>query len=170
VRGKRRSLRLRIPIVAAVVAVAGCATVPFIETALDAAAHAQSSSDRSSRTHSQPDWFLQSWFRLRTQRSLRRPSGSSSVVKHYKTKPKPKQNATTSEKPTARSIQPTIAANQNVPLPRPRPTAGLEPLTFAEAAGPNFDTADVTSAPSDCDERLRTIAVIELLPRLIGAR
>lgn len=167
-RGKRCSSRLRIPIVAAVVAVAGCATVPLIGTALDGAAQAQSSSDRSNRAHSQPDWFLQSWFRLPTQRSLRRPSGRSRVMKRYKTKPKPKQNATTSEKPTARSIQPTIAANQNVPLPRPRPTAGLEPRTFAEAAGPNFDTADVTSTPSDCDQRLSTIAVIELLPRLIG--
>jgi hypothetical protein len=167
-RGKRRSSRLRIPIVAAVVAVAGCATVPLIGTALDGAAQALSSSDRSSRAHSQPDRFLQSWFRLPTQRKLQRPSGNSRVAKHHKTKSKPEENAKISEKASGRGIQPATAAIQNVPLPRPRPTAGLEPLTFSEAAGPNFNTADVTSAPSDCDERLRTIAVFELLPRLIG--
>ena len=43
-----------------------------------------------------------------------------------------------------------------------------EPHSFAEAAGPDFNTADVTSAPSDCNQRLATIAVIELLPRLIS--
>ena len=55
-----------------------------------------------------------------------------------------------------------------MPLPRPRPPAWPEPHSFAEAAGPDFNTADVTSAPSDCNQRVATIAVIELLPRLIG--
>ena len=72
----------------------------------------------------------------------------------------------TSEKPAARSQ--AIATVQDVPLPRPRPQPWAEPQSFAEAAGPDFDTADVTSAPSDCDERLSAIAAIELLPRLIG--
>ena len=55
-----------------------------------------------------------------------------------------------------------------MPLPRPRPPSGPEPQSFAEAAGPDFDTANVTSALSDCDRRLAAIAAIELLPRLIG--
>jgi hypothetical protein len=56
----------------------------------------------------------------------------------------------------------------DVPLPQPRPPFWPEPRSFAEAAGPGFDTANVTSALSDCDQRLTEIAVIELLPRLIG--
>src|SRR5262249_13138492 len=63
---------------------------------------------------------------------------------------------------------PAIAPVKDVPLPRPRPPSWPEPHSFAEAAGPDFNTADVTSGPSDCNQRLATIAVIELLPRLIG--
>ena len=55
-----------------------------------------------------------------------------------------------------------------MPLPRPRPPDWPEPHSFAEAAGPDFNSADVTSAPSDCNQRVATIAIIELLPRLIG--
>jgi len=44
----------------------------------------------------------------------------------------------------------------------------MEPHTFREAAGPDFDSADVTSAPTECDQRLRAIAAIEPVPRLIG--
>src|SRR4029450_4684199 len=54
------------------------------------------------------------------------------------------------------------------PSPRRRPPFWSEPHSFAEAAGPGFDTASVTSALSDCDQRLGEIAAIELLPRLIG--
>src|SRR5262249_43956095 len=57
---------------------------------------------------------------------------------------------------------------ENVPLPRPRPPFWPEPHSFAEAAGPDFDTANLTSALSDCDQRLAEMADIELLPRLIG--
>jgi hypothetical protein len=56
----------------------------------------------------------------------------------------------------------------DVPLPRPRPPVWSEPQSFREAAGPDFNSAEVTSAPTDCDQRLQTIATIEPLPRLIG--
>jgi hypothetical protein len=65
-----------------------------------------------------------------------------------------------------------------VPLPRPRPKMGLlpswiatlwrEPTTFREAAGEDFKTADVTSAPSACRTRLEKFAVVAAMPRLIG--
>jgi hypothetical protein len=65
-----------------------------------------------------------------------------------------------------------------VPLPRPRPKMGLlpswiatlwrEPTTFREAAGEDFKTADVTSAPSACRTRLEKFAVVTAMPRLIG--
>lgn len=65
-----------------------------------------------------------------------------------------------------------------VPLPRPRPKMGLlpswiatlwrEPKTFREAAGEDFKTADVTSAPSACRTRLEKFAVVTPMPRLIG--
>ena len=61
-----------------------------------------------------------------------------------------------------------IASAEEVPLPRPRPPMWVEPLTFREAAGPDFNTAEVTSAPTGCDERLAKIAVVRPLPRLIG--
>lgn len=170
-RGKRRSARLLI--VTAVLAVAGCAGLTFIKSSLDAAAHAQSASEflRPSRVHPR-DGFFQSWFRpldRKVQQQARhQPGAGSRVSVRHKAKPKLKQNTRASEQSPARGIEPIITAIQNVPLPPPRPTAEPEPHTFAEAAGPNFDTADVTSTPSDCDQRLSTIAVIELLPRLIG--
>ena len=68
-----------------------------------------------------------------------------------------------------------IAAAQDVPapvpLPRPRPVMPpiwAEPHTFREAAGPDFNSNDVTSEPSDCRQRLEKIAVIDPMPRLIG--
>ena len=61
-----------------------------------------------------------------------------------------------------------LAAAEDVPLPRPRPPAWVEPLTFREAAGPDFNAAEVTSKPSDCRLRLATVAAIEPMPRLIG--
>jgi hypothetical protein len=62
-----------------------------------------------------------------------------------------------------------IAAAENVPLPRPRPPIWAEPHSFREAiAGLDFNSADVTSEPSDCRKRLETIAAIEPMPRLIG--
>jgi hypothetical protein len=151
-------------IAAAVLAIAECASVASIEAA---AARVQSSDDhfRYSRAHPRSDKFFQNLFEplnWRQQRKPHQPSDSSRAP-HHKTKWKPKQSEpTTSEKPGA---QTTV---ENVPLPRPRPPPWAEPHSFVEAAGPDFDTADVTSAPSDCNQRLNAIAAIELLPRLIG--
>ena len=61
-----------------------------------------------------------------------------------------------------------LAAAEDVPLPRPRPPFWVEPQSFREAAGEDFDTADVTAKPSDCRQRLDKIATIEPMPRLIG--
>ncbi len=64
-----------------------------------------------------------------------------------------------------------LAVAQEVPLPRPRPPIWAVPHSFAEAAaaaGPNFDAAAMTSAPTDCDKRLAGIASTVALPRLIG--
>ncbi len=58
-----------------------------------------------------------------------------------------------------------------VPLPRPRPSqkpGWIEPHTFREAAGADFDSNAVTSEPSACRQRLEKFAVIAPLPRLIG--
>jgi hypothetical protein len=64
------------------------------------------------------------------------------------------------------SVTPAWAGH--VPLPRPRPPLWAEPQSFREAAGPDFNSADVTSEPSDCRKRLEVIAAIEPMPRLIG--
>jgi hypothetical protein len=61
-----------------------------------------------------------------------------------------------------------LAWAEDVPLPKPRPSVWIMPHTFREAAGPDFDSAHVTSAPTECDQRLRAIAAIEPMPRLIG--
>jgi hypothetical protein len=61
-----------------------------------------------------------------------------------------------------------LAAAQDVPLPRPRPPLWVEPLTFREAAGPDFNSAEVTSQPSECRLRLEKVAAVEPMPRLIG--
>ncbi len=55
-----------------------------------------------------------------------------------------------------------------VPMPRPRPAIWAEPQSFREAAGPDFNSDGVTAKPTDCDDRLAKIAVIEPMPRLIG--
>jgi hypothetical protein len=59
-----------------------------------------------------------------------------------------------------------------VPLPRRRPMIGkpawVEPHSFREAAGIDFKSEDVTSAPSECRLRLEKIAILTPKPRLIG--
>ena len=61
-----------------------------------------------------------------------------------------------------------LTAAEDVPLPRPRPALWVEPQSFREAAGEDFDTADVTAKPSDCRQRLEKIATVVPMPRLIG--
>jgi len=61
-----------------------------------------------------------------------------------------------------------LAAAEAVPLPRTRPPVWSQPLTFRQAAGPDFNSAEVTSKPSECRLRLEKVAAIEPLPRLIG--
>jgi hypothetical protein len=61
-----------------------------------------------------------------------------------------------------------IAIAEDVPLPRPRPPMLSQPQSFREAAGPDFNSTDVTSTPTDCDERLEKIAAFQPIPRLIG--
>ena len=61
-----------------------------------------------------------------------------------------------------------IAFAENVPLPHPRPPIWIEAQSFREAAGPDFNSGDVLDAPTECDQWLQTIAVIEPMPRLIG--
>jgi hypothetical protein len=61
-----------------------------------------------------------------------------------------------------------IAVAEEMPLPRPRPPIWIEPQSFREAAGPDFDSAGVTGEPTECDKRILEIAVVERLPRLVG--
>lgn len=62
----------------------------------------------------------------------------------------------------------------DVPLPKPRPAKPSapapwrEPLSFREAAGAEFNSAAVTSAPSPCRTRLEKMATLAVMPRLIG--
>jgi hypothetical protein len=98
-------------------------------------------------------------------RKAHRRSDSSRASRRIKAKSKDGQSERAPSKKAAGSATADIA---NVPLPQPRPAFWPEPHSFAEAAGPGFVAANVTSALSDCDQRLTEIAVIELLPRLIG--
>jgi len=62
----------------------------------------------------------------------------------------------------------------DVPLPRPKPAIPAvappwrEPLSFREAAGADFQSAAVTSEPSDCRQRLEKTAKLRAIPRLMG--
>ena len=102
---------------------------------------------------------------LEGQRRKAHRRSDSSRAPPINAKSKPGKSARGVSKKAARSATVSV---ENVPLPLPRPPFWPEPHTFAEAAGPGFDTASVTSALSDCDQRLAEIADIELLPRLIG--
>jgi hypothetical protein len=148
---------------AAVLAVAECAGV--------AAVQAQSSGDffRFDGSHVRYDKYRKSWFDPlgweRQRRKVHRRSDSSRASPRVKAKSKPEQSEPASSKTAVGTANKTV---EDVPLPRPRPSFWPEPRSFAEAAGPGFDSASVTSALSDCDQRLGEIAAIELLPRLIG--
>src|SRR6185369_13072265 len=156
----RVSLWLR---AAAILAVAECLGV--------ADATAQSSGDlfRFNASSHRPSKYNENLFgpwswEPHRRKTLRR-SESSRASPRVKARSKPDQIEPTATKKAPGSDVVTVA---DVPLPRPRPAFWPEPHSFAEAAGPGFDTADVTSALSDCDQRLAAIAAIELLPRLIG--
>src|SRR5262245_39544532 len=143
-----------------VVAAYGCVT-----------AQAQSSGDfiRLSGSHLRSDKYRKSSFDpLSWEQNRRKPhrrSDSSRLSPRSNAKSKAAQNKRMTSKKAA---GPPTARVANVPLPPPRPPFWPEPRSFAEAAGPGFDTASVTSALSECDQRLTEIAAIELLPRLIG--
>jgi hypothetical protein len=168
-RGKIRFSRWLLA--ATVLAVAECTGTASLETALPAA-RAQSSGNlfRSSWARPQSDKFSQNLYASqnwrRQHRNPHRPTDSARTSPQHKTKLKPDQNEPTKSRKLKAGT--AIVTVQNVPLPRPRPPPWPEPHSFAEAAGPDFNAADVTSAPSDCNQRLATIADIELLPRLIG--
>src|SRR5215510_8951175 len=143
-----------------IVAAYGCVT-----------AQAESSGDfiRVSGSHLRSDKYRKnsfdplSWEQKRAKPHRRGDSFRLSPRDNAKSKAA--QNKRTTSKKAA---GPATASVANVPLPRPRPPFWPEPRSFAEAAGPGFDTTSVTSALSDCDQRLSEIAAIELLPRLIG--
>ena len=149
----RVSLWLRAAAVLVVAECIGTANVP-----------AQSSDDwfRFNASHFRSDKYRESLFGPLGwephRRKAHRRSESSRASPRDKARSKSEEGA-----PAAAN---TVVGD--VPLPRPRPAFWPEPHSFAEAAGPGFDTANVTSALSDCDQRLAAIATIELLPRLIG--
>jgi hypothetical protein len=151
---------------ATVLVVAECTGAAPLKIALPAA-YAQSSNDlfRSSWVPPKSDKSFQNLFASwrRQQRHPHRPTNSSRASPQQKAKSKPDQNETTKSRKGKAGT-----AIANVPLPRPRPSAWPEPHSFAEAAGPGFNSAHVSPIPSDCDQRLATIAVVDLLPRLIG--
>src|SRR5215510_14447614 len=148
---------------AAVLAVAECAGASAVQ--------AQTSDDffRYDRSHVRYDKYRKNLFDPlgweRQRRKVHRRSDSSRASPRVKAKSKPGQSEPAVSKTPAGTAPATV---ENVPLPRPRPPVWPEPHSFAEAAGPGFDTASVTSALSDCDQRLGENAAIELLPRLIG--
>ena len=157
----------RLPIMAAALVLAGCANAVSIETAAAAGYPADNLSlFLSARTHSQSDAFFQSWFGSMNWKGQQRTSHRSSGIPGSHRRIKSTRHAVAIPEPPEASS--AGAATQNIPLPRPRPPDWPEPHSFAEAAGPGFSSADATSAASDCDQRLASIAAIELLPRLIG--
>ncbi|HET9688398.1 MAG TPA: extensin family protein [Pseudolabrys sp.] len=148
---------------AAVLAVAECAGVAVVQ--------AQSSGDffRFDRSHVRYDKYRKNLFDPlgweRQRRKVHRRSDSLRSSPRVKAKSKPEQSEPATSKTPVGPANKTV---EDVPLPRPRPPVWPEPRSFAEAAGPGFDSASVTGALSDCDQRLGEIAAIELLPRLIG--
>jgi hypothetical protein len=148
---------------AAVLAVAECAGVAVVQ--------AQSSGDffRFDSSHVRYDKYRKNLFDPlgweRQRRKVHRRSDSSRSSPRVKAKSKPEQSEPATSKTPVGTANKTV---EDIPLPRPRPPFWPEPRSFAEAAGPGFDSASVTGALSDCDQRLGEIAAIELLPRLIG--
>ena len=129
---------------------------------------ARSSADFFKASHHRADKYWESWFgslNWDQRRKRYRRNDNVRSLPRLKEKWTPDQIEPT---PSKKPIGTAAATIEDVPLPRPRPPAWPEPHSFAEAAGPGFDSVNVTSAWSDCDQRLTTIAAIELLPRLVG--
>src|SRR5262249_21379639 len=133
---------------AAVLAVAECIGV--------AHAQAQSSGDflqfnaSHFRTAKYREPFFDSSLWEPQRRKAHPRSDTSRALPRVKAKSKSDQNEPATKK---QPDGPVVGAVESVPLPRPRPIFWPEPHTFAEAAGPGFDSANVTSAWSDCDQR-----------------
>ena len=134
-------------IAATVLAVAECASVASIETVLPTAAQAQSSGEQHFRhSRGRPDNFFQdligsrNW--KRRQQKPHQSSDSSRASPGLRAKSKPEQSEPAASK---KAVGTPTATVESVPLPRPRPPSWPEPHSFAEAAGPGFDSANVTS-------------------------
>ncbi len=165
-------------LVAAALATAECTGVAVVEIPLTTTpSRAQFFDDQTQphrRSRQQSGPFFENLFEPLYPRRPRKRSHwsrhSSRKLPQHKNEEKGRwvapqvETPATKQKPVRRAGGSTVA----VPLPRPRPPPWTEPLSFAEAAGPGFDSADVASAPTDCDQRLAATAGIELLPRLIG--
>ncbi|HZD40245.1 MAG TPA: extensin family protein [Terriglobales bacterium] len=165
-------------LVAAALATAECTGVVVVEVPLTTTpSRAQFFDDqtqlyRPSRQQSGPffeNLFEPTYSRKPRKRSHRSGHSSRKPPQHKKEEKgrwvAPQvEKPSTKQKPVRRDAGSTVA----IPLPRPRLPPWTEPRSFAEAAGPGFDRAEVTSAPTDCDQRLAAVAGIELLPRLIG--
>src|SRR5262249_31669096 len=120
---------------AAILAVAECAGVADVQ--------AQSSADvfRFNGSHFRYDKYRRNLFDPlnweRRHRRVQRRSDSSRASPRVKAKSKPGQS-----EPAASTAAGTATTTvENVPLPRPRPPFWPEPHSFAEAAGPGFDSA-----------------------------
>ena len=60
-----------------------------------------------------------------------------------------------------------IAVAEEVPLPRPRPAIWIEPQSFREAAGPDFDSAGVIV--SACSRHCVTLMMSSVqIPRTVS--
>ena len=129
---------------AAVLAVAECAGVAVVQ--------AQSAGDffRFDGSHVRYDKYRRNLFDPpgweRQRRKVHRRNDSSRASPRGKAKSKPEQSEPAASKTAAGTETATV---ENVPLPRPRPPFWPKPHSFAEAAGPGFDSASVTSALSD---------------------
>src|SRR5262245_9131639 len=121
-------------IAAAVLVVAAYACLP---------ARAQSYGPSNLRSDKYRKSSLDTVSRERQRRKVHRRSDSSRASPVIGAKSKRGKSARRVPKKAVRSAAVSV---ENAPLPRPRPPFWPEPHSFAEAAGPDFDTANVTSA------------------------
>ena len=84
--------------------------------------------------------------------------------------PRPAEAAKSDTGPDAKTDENTDAdgkiATKTEEKPEPKPA---EPRSFADAVdGLDFDSAAMSDKPTPCDQRLAPLAVVSILPRLIG--